>query len=140
MTGTSFEPDGRLQHALDAGLGRSLPAPALPAGFRSQLDAAIQRSQQEAVAQRERLEAERRARLSEIEADYRMVRLRALLDFAGAAIVAAALFAVLWPMFLSTFGPEVLRDMPLYATLAALAAGVVVTLQRLGFENPLEQI
>lgn len=140
MTRIPCEPGDSIPQALDAALGRSLAAPALPAGFRSQLHALVQRTQQEAMAQRERLEAERRVRLSEIEADYRQARLRAALDVTGITIVTAILVAVLWPMVLSAFGPEVLRDLPLYATLAALAAGALLKLQRMGFENPLEQI
>ncbi len=88
-----------LERALDRALERHLVAPALPAGFRQQLQAAIIRSaQRDPAALAAALEREHQAQLAALQSDYVRLRQRTLGTLIGAAFAAGLLinFALPW--------------------------------------------
>ena len=75
-----------LERALDRALKRHLVAPALPAGFRQQLQAAIiQSAQRDPAALAAALEREHQAQLAALQSDYVRLRQRTLGTLIGAA-------------------------------------------------------
>jgi hypothetical protein len=88
-----------LERALDRALKRHLVAPALPAGFRQQLQAAIIRSRvQDPAAMAAALEREHQAQLAALQSQYVRLRQRTLGTLIGAAFAAGLLinFALPW--------------------------------------------
>jgi hypothetical protein len=128
------------ERALDAALAQALRAPPMPAGFRTQLNAALTHATAAEGAARLRLEQERCERLAEFESGYAQLRLRALGTLIGGAIAAGAAVAPPLPWFEAGFGPNATLVLAAVGTLAGLAIGTVSWMRHLGFANPLELI
>ncbi len=111
--------------ALDAALAAALEPPALPAGFRARLDAALEESQlgtDRRAARAAALERERREQLAELEAGYLRLRRRTLGTLIGAAFAAGAAVALALPWLQAAFGPNT----PLALAGAGTLAGLVL--------------
>ena len=126
--------DESLQHArLDRALRQAIVAPALPAGFRQRLTAAIARQpSHDAALRRELLERERLDQLAELHRDSVRLRLKTLGSLIGGAFTAGVGTTLAWPWISTTFAPH--GGIALLAISAALglAIGIPSWLQRTG--------
>ncbi len=93
--------------ALDTALATVLEPPALPAGFRTRLDAMLAdagRAGDGHSARAATLERELRERLAELDVSYVRLRRRTLGALIGAAFAAGAVMAVAMPWLEATYG------------------------------------
>lgn len=114
-----------LETALDAALRREFTAPAVPAGFRERLRAAIVRSAQvDHGALRRELEREERETLRALQEGYVRVRRQALVTLLLAAFVAGA--GAIWamPLLVARFGNQAPLVLAGAAALIALVVGI----------------
>ena len=131
------------ERALDGALARVLSAPALPAEFHTQLQAALVRAGESASGRangRARLEREQRERLAELEAGYLRLRRRTLGTLIGGAFAAGAAVAVALPWLKASFGPNAIFILAALGALAGLAIGTASWLARAEAPNPLERL
>jgi hypothetical protein len=120
-----------LERALDRALQRHLVAPALPAGFRQQLQAAMIRSAgQNQASLSAALEREHEARLAQLQSDYVRLRQRTLGTLIGAAFAAGLLINFALPWITAHFGQDGLFALPAIGVLAGLALSARVWWRR----------
>jgi hypothetical protein len=126
--------DESLQHArLDRALRQALVAPALPAGFRQRLTAAIARtSSEDAALRRELLERERIDQLGELQRDSVRLRLKTLGSLIGGAFTAGVGTTLAWPWISETFAPHGGIALLVISAGIGLAIGLPSWLQRAG--------
>jgi hypothetical protein len=126
MNDTKQDPSpDALEAALDAALRKALPAPAVPAGFREGLRAAIVRSSQvDHGALRRELEREEREALRSMQQGYVRVRRQALFTMLLASFVAGAGAIFAMPLLVARFGTQAPAVLAGAAGLAALALGI----------------
>jgi hypothetical protein len=127
-----------LDAALDHALAQALRAPAIPANFRGQLDAALARAAVDESAARTRLERERRERQAELEAGYVRLRRETLRMLVGGAFVAGAASVLLLPWFNATFGAHAALAISAAGALTGLAIAMASWLRRAGASSPLD--
>jgi hypothetical protein len=119
------EPRRGLEQALDAGLGRALSPPAVPADFRARLMAAISRADEEFLAEaRRRLQLEEATRLADLEAGYLRLRRRTLGTLVGGGFAAGAVLTLALPWLKQSFGSA--TPLLLGGLGAAIAVGIGV--------------
>jgi hypothetical protein len=124
--------DESLQHArLDRALRQAIVAPALPAGFRQRLTAAIARnSLQDTALRRELVERERLDQLAELHRDSVRLRLKTLGSLIGGAFTAGVGTALAWPWIHATFAPHAGIALLVISAALGLAIGVPSWLHR----------
>lgn len=111
-----------LAGALDQALARSLQVPALPAGFRLRLQAAVARSATTDPAQRRAaLEQEHRAQLARMRDGYVQLRRRTLGTLIGAAFAAGLLITLALPWITAHFGRNGVFALPAIGVAVGLA-------------------
>lgn len=112
-----------LERALDLALARSLAAPAVPADFRLQLQAAIARSAgTDHAVLRAAIEREHEAQLAEMHRGYVRLRQRTLGTLIGAAFAAGLLITFALPWITTQFGSNGVFALP--AVGAAVGLGL----------------
>ncbi len=105
--------DARLERALDQALARSLVAPELPAGFRSQLQTALARSTSIDHAQlRAAIEREHAEQLAELRDGYVSLRQRTLGTLIGGAFAVGLLLNFALPWITANFGQKGVVALP----------------------------
>jgi hypothetical protein len=120
-----------LERALDRALQRNLVAPALPAGFRQQLQAAIIRSSERGQPMTAAaLEREHEARLAELRSDYVRLRQRTLGTLIGAAFAAGLLINFALPWISAHFGSNGVFALPAVGVAVGLALSARVWWRR----------
>jgi hypothetical protein len=126
--------DESLQHArLDRALRQAIVAPALPAGFRQRLTAAIARnSSEDAALRRGLLERERLDQLAELHRDSVRLRLKTLGSLIGGAFTAGVGTTLAWPWINATFAPHAGIALLVISAGLGLAIGVPSWLHRTG--------
>lgn len=93
--------------ALDQALSRALAPPALPAGFRARLLAALTRvGDTDLATRRSMLEREHRELLQVLHSDSVRLRWRTIVYLVGGAFAAGIAVAVAMPWIRATFGAE----------------------------------
>ena len=123
--------EDRLERALDRALQRSLVAPALPAGFRQQLRAAMIRSAgQNQASLSVALEREHEVQLVELHKDYVRLRQRTLGTLIGVAFAAGLLINFALPWISAHYGPNGVFALPAIGVAAGLALSVRVWWRR----------
>ena len=120
-----------LERALDRALTRQLVAPALPAGFRQQLQAAIIRSPvQDSAGMAAALEREHQAQLAELQSQYVRLRQRTLGTLIGAAFAAGLLINFALPWISAHYGPNGVFALPAIGVAVGLALSARVWWRR----------
>ncbi|HMI36426.1 MAG TPA: hypothetical protein VK505_02270 [Steroidobacteraceae bacterium] len=120
-----------LERALDRALERHLVAPALPAGFRQQLQAAIIRSaQRDPAVLAAALEREHAAQLAQLQSDYVRLRQRTLGTLIGAAFAAGLLINFALPWISTHFGSNGVVALPAIGVAVGLALSARVWWRR----------
>jgi hypothetical protein len=120
-----------LERALDRALERHLLAPALPAGFRQQLQAAIIRSaQRDPAVLAAALEREHAAQLAQLQSDYVRLRQRTLGTLIGAAFAAGLLINFALPWISAHFGSNGVIALPAMGVAVGLALSARVWWRR----------
>ncbi len=112
---TPYDPsdDARLERALDRALAHNMVPPALPAGFRGQLQAAIARSAATDHAQiRAAIEHEHAEQLTELRSSYLLLRQRTLGTLIGVAFAAGLLLNFALPWITANFGQKGVVALP----------------------------
>ena len=128
----SMSGDG-LEHALDRALQRQLVAPALPAGFRQRLQAAMSGSaEQNQATLSAALEREHAARLAELRNDYVRLRQRTLGTLIGAAFAAGLLINFALPWISAHFGHNGVFALPAIGVAVGLGLSARVWWRRSG--------
>jgi hypothetical protein len=125
---TSDEPTG-LDRALDAALLRALPVPAVPAQFRSRLQAALVRAA-DAPAPRVALESEYRRQMSAMRDGYVSLQRRTLGTLIGAAFVTGITLAMVMPWLRGSYGDMALWAVPMIGAVVGVAIGARSWAQR----------
>ena len=116
MSGDGFE------RALDRALQRSLTAPALPAGFRQRLQAAmIHSAEHNQATLSAALEREHEAQLAAMQSDYIRLRQHTLGSLIGGAFAAGLLINFALPWISAHFGPNGVFALPAIGVAAGLA-------------------
>jgi len=119
------------ERALDRALERHLVAPALPAGFRQQLQAAIIRSRvQDPAAMAAALEREHQAQLAALQSQYVRLRQRTLGTLIGAAFAAGLLINFALPWIRAHYGPNGVFALPAIGVAVGLALSARVWWRR----------
>jgi hypothetical protein len=120
-----------LEGALDRALKRSLSAPALPAGFRQRLQAAMVRSAEQSPALlAAALEREHEAQLAQLQSDYVRLRQRTLGSLIGAAFAAGLLINFALPWIRAHYGPNGVFALPAIGVAVGLALSARVWWRR----------
>ncbi len=120
-----------LERALDRALERHLVAPALPAGFRQQLQAEIIRSaQRDPAAMAAALEREHETQLAQLQSDYVRLRQRTLGTLIGAAFAAGLLINFALPWISAHYGPNGVVALPAIGVAVGLALSARVWWRR----------
>ncbi|MBS0388126.1 MAG: hypothetical protein JSR15_06560 [Proteobacteria bacterium] len=117
--------DGELERALDAALARALVAPALPAGFRQQLRAAVARAAGAGASRaqlRAAVEREHAEQLAALRSGYVRLRQRTLGTLVGAAFAAGLLLNFALPWIRAHYGDSGVFALP--AIGAAIGVGL----------------
>jgi hypothetical protein len=122
-----------LERALDRALQRNLPAPALPAGFRQRLQAAMIRGgEHNQAVLSAALEREHEAQLAVLQSDYVRLRQRTLGTLIGAAFAAGLLINFALPWISAHYGPNGVFALPAIGVAAGLALSARVWWRRSG--------
>jgi hypothetical protein len=124
--------------ALDAALTQALRAPPLPATFRVELNAALQRVAAAESTERQRLDAEYRARMTELEMGYVRLRQRTLGTLIGGAFAAGVAVALLMPWFNATFGANATFALAIVGAVIGVGISAASWVRSVGLPNPLE--
>jgi hypothetical protein len=116
--------ESALERALDAALQRSLPAPPLPAAFRSRLMAAVARQgQRDIPTTRMALAAERERQLQELRQGYLRLQRRTLVIMLAVAFGVGLLAATILPQMRAQFGAPGLLAVLVVAAVVGIAIG-----------------
>ena len=119
------------ERALDRALARHLVAPALPAGFRQQLQAAIIRSGvRDPAAMAAALEREHAAQLAALQSDYVRLRQRTLGTLIGVAFAAGLLINFALPWISAHYGSNGVFALPAIGVAVGLGLSVRVWWRR----------
>jgi hypothetical protein len=122
-----------LERALDRALQRNLVAPALPAGFRQRLQAAmIHSAEHNQAALSAALEREYEAQLAALRSDYVRLRQRTLGTLIGVAFAAGLLINFALPWISAHYGPNGVFALPAIGVAAGLALSARVWWRRSG--------
>jgi hypothetical protein len=119
--------DETIQDAeLDRALRQAIVAPALPAGFRQRLAAAIARSAPVDLPKlRQRLERDRLEQLVELHDDSMRLKLKTLGALIGGAFAAGVGTTLAWPWISATFAPY--GDIALLSISAGIGLAIALT-------------
>ena len=113
--------DEWFERVLDQALARSLVVPSLPAGFRSQLQAAVARSTSIDHAQlRAAIEREHAEQLTELRSSYVLRRQRTLGTLIGGAFAAGVLLNFALPWITANFGQKGVVALPVVGVAVGL--------------------
>jgi len=119
--------------ALDQVMVRTLVPPALPAGFRTRLQAAMARSGADDLAtRRAMLERERREQLAVFRGDTVRLRRQTIAALLGGAFVGGVVVTAALPWIRATFGAHSGLVLPLVGAGIALLVGAATWARRAG--------
>jgi len=135
------QPDDDLNRALDQALARSLPPPALPAGFHVRLQAALaDEAAHDLARQRRELEAEHARQLALLQRGYVRMKRDTLAMVLAVAFSAGAVVHWALPWLRETLGVDPSTVVPLMAVVIGLVAGASVWVERFGLPRRLFRI
>lgn len=122
--------DPQFDRALDTALQRALPAPALPAHFRTRLQAALVRAGDSEPIPRAAIEAEYRRQVSAMHEGYVRLQRRTLGTIIGVAFVTGIGLTLAMPWLRANYGDAVLLIVPAAGAVAGIVIGARSWLQR----------